>query len=184
MQGTAGIRDICAQAWELSTPTGHGAAGAVRRCCRSLTFTDRQALPGHVSLPQAPLVPACRACSSALGTWRRVTMAACAQQLAVPSLHPKQPRHPTAVPANPTAIHLRTGGLRLLGLAGLAPPCRALGACSSWNYIASCVIQSTPHFTPWLHTCGLKYVQFHFKLCSVRGAQMETACTKNCAMHQ
>lgn len=113
-------------------------------------------------------------------------MPASAQQLAVPRLHPKQPRHPTAIPENPSPIHLHAAGLRLFELAGLAPPCRALGGCSSWNYITSCAIQSTPHFTHrgCTHTHTSSSILSVLKLCSVTGHQMEIACTKSFAAHQ
>lgn len=151
---------------------------------RVLPFTDLSQTNMHLqgkSLFLRHLWP-----QPAWGTWRRVTVPACAQQLAVPSLHPKQPHHLTAVPENPTSIHLHTAGLRLLELAGLVPPCRALGGCSSWNYIASCVIQSTPHFILWLHTHThtSSSILPVLKLCSVRGHQIEIVCTKSCAMHQ
>lgn len=65
-----------------------------------LLFTDlyRPTRTSGASLPQAPLVPACCAYSSAWGTWRRETVPACAQQLAVPSLPPKQPRSSSCEP--------------------------------------------------------------------------------------
>lgn len=148
MQGAAGIREICTQPWEIYTSTGHGAARRARGLCCSLTFyrptrSSRARLSASGTF--GPSLPCPFLCPGHLEECDNASLCPAAGS-AQPA--PQKPLCPTAVPVNPTAIHLHAGGLRLLELAGLAPPCRALGACSSWNYIASCVIESIPHFTP------------------------------------
>lgn len=139
--------------------TEHRAARRVRGCCSSLTFY-RPTHTSRASLSSGSFVPSCCACSSAQGHLEESDSASLCPAAGSAQPAPQTTPSPPAAPDNPTSIHLHAAGLRLLELTGFALPCRAPGACSSWNYITSRVIQSTPHFTMWLYTHTL--IQFHF----------------------
>lgn len=145
MQGTAGIREVCSQVWELYMSTMHDVTERVRSglplssltFCRQTGTCRARLVSSRTFGPSPPCLFLCprhleetddaSLCSAAGST------PACTRNDHAAPQHAGSPHAPH---------HLRAGGLRISELTGLAPPCRALGARSSWNYITPCVIKS------------------------------------------